>query len=61
MLSTELMSCYHVKCTMHYTCSYYAVHCKDNKDNLVWGRLDGWLNLVGWISGSIVVPLQGTW
>ena len=25
----------------------------------VWGRLDGWLGLVGWMSGSIVCPTAG--
>jgi len=38
MLSIELISCYHVTCTMHCTCSCYAVYCKHNKDNLGMGK-----------------------
>ena len=63
MLSTELRSCYHVTCTMHCTCSCYVVYFKWNiiKITWGWGRLDGWLDLIGWCTGSILlVPLQGT-
>ena len=34
MLSTELRSCYHVTCTMHYICSCYIVYFKYHKYNL---------------------------
>ena len=60
MLSTELMSCYHVTCTMHCTYSYYAMYFKYNKDNMGMGRLDGWLDLIGWMYWiHIVMPTAG--
>jgi len=51
MLSIEFRSCYHVTCTMHCTCSCSVVYCKWHiiKIILGWGRLDGWLDLIGWM------------
>jgi len=58
MLSTELRSSYQVNCIMYCICACYI---KIIKITWVWGRLDGWLDLIGWCTGSILlVPLQGT-
>ena len=59
MLSTELMSCYRITCTMSRTCSCYTIEWKIIKIIWVWGRLDGWLDHIGWLSGSIVCPTAG--
>ena len=62
-LSTELRSRYHVHRIMYSSCSCYIVYLilKIIKITWVWGRLDGWLDLIGWCIGSILlVPLQGT-
>ena len=59
MLSTELMSYYHVTCSMHCTCSCYVVYFKYNKDNLGMGRLDGWLDLIGWMYWIHIYPTTG--
>ena len=62
-LSTELRSCYHVTCIMYCVCSCYIAYLTYQIINVtgVWGRLDGWLDLIGWCTGSILlVPLQGT-
>ena len=49
MLSTELRSCYHVTCIMYCICSCYIVYLTYQIIKLtgVWGRLDGWLDLIG--------------
>jgi len=63
MLSTELRSSYPVTRIMYCNCSCYLVYCTYQIIKLigVWGRLDGWLDHIGWCTGSILlVPLQGT-
>ena len=47
----------HVPCTI----LVLAMQCSLNIMNITWGwgRLDDWLSLVGWISGSIVNPTAG--
>ena len=63
MLSTELRSSYQVNCIMYCICSCYIVYLTYQIIKLtgVWGRLDSWLDLIGWCTGSILlVPLQGT-
>ena len=62
-LSTELWSSYHVTCIMYSSCSCHIVDWTYQiiMRTWVWGRLDGWLDLIGWCTGSILlVPLQGT-
>ena len=56
MLSTELRSCYHVTRIMYCICSCYIVYLTYQiiKLTWVWGRLDGWLDLIGWCTGSIL-------
>ena len=56
MLSTELRSCYHVTHIMYCICSCYIVCVTYQiiKLTWVWGRLDGWLDLIGWCTGSIL-------
>ena len=58
MLSTELRSCSHDTCIMHCSCSCYTVYFKYQiiKIIWVWGRLNGWLDHIGWMSGSIICP-----
>ena len=61
MLSTELWSSYHVNRIMYCICSCYIVYLTYQIIKLtgVWGRLDGWLDHIGWMSGSIVCPTAG--
>ena len=62
MLSTELRSCYHVTYIMYCICSCYIVYFKYQiiKITWVWGRLDGWLDLIGWMYWiHIVCPTAG--
>jgi len=61
MLSTELWSSYHVTRIMYCICSCYIVYLTYQIIKLtgVWGRLDGWLDHIGWMSGSIVRPTAG--
>jgi len=61
MLSTELRSSYHVTRILYCSCSCYIVYLTYQiiKLTWVWGRLDGWLDLIGWMSGSIVCPTAG--
>ena len=59
MLSIKLRSCYHVTCTMHCTYSWYTVYFKYNKYNLEMGRLDGWLDLIGWMYWIHIYPTTG--
>ena len=59
MLSTELMSCYHVTCTMYWSCSWYSVYIKCVTYIMGLGRLDGWLDLIGLMFGSIICPTLG--
>ena len=56
ILSTELWSSYHVTRIMYCICSGYIVYLIYQIINLtgVWGRLDGWLDLIGWCTGSIL-------
>ena len=56
MLSTELRSCYPVIHIMYGIRSYYIVYLTYQiiKLTWVWGRLDGWLDLIGWCTGSIL-------
>ena len=56
MLSTELWSSYHVTCIMYCICACYIVYLTYQIIRLtwVWGRLDGWLDLIGWCTGSIL-------
>jgi len=60
MLSTELWSSYHVTRIMYSSCSYivYLTY-QIIMITWVWGRLDGWLDHIGWMSGSIVCPTAG--
>ena len=46
---------------MYHVPYLFLLYCimKDNKENLGMGRLDGWLGLVGWLSGSIVSHCRG--
>jgi len=63
MLSTELWSSYPVTSVMYSSCSYHIVYLTYQIIMItwVWGRLDGWLDHIGWCTGSILlVPLQGT-
>ena len=63
MLSTELWSSYHVTRITYCNGTCYIVYLTYQiiKLTWVWGRLDGWLDLIGWCTGSILlVPLQGT-
>ena len=61
MLSTELWSSYHVTHIMYCMCSCYSVYVTYQiiKIIWVWGRLDGWLDHIGWMFGSIVCPTAG--
>ena len=61
MLSTELRSSYHVTRIMYCIYSCYLVYLtyQIRKITWVWGRLDGWLDHIGWMSGSIVRPTAG--
>ena len=56
MLSTELWSSYHVTRILYCICSCYIVYLTYQiiKLTWVWGRLDGWLDLIGWCTGSIL-------
>ena len=56
MLSTELRSYYHVTHIMYCSCSCYIVYLTYQiiKLTWVWERLDGWLDLIGWCTGSIL-------
>ena len=56
-LSTELWSSYHVTRIMYCMCSCYSVYLTYQiiKLTWVWGRLDGWLDLIGWCTGSILL------
>ena len=54
------LTCYRI---MYCICSCYIEYLTYQiiKLTWVWGRLDGWLDLIGWCTGSILlVPLQGT-
>ena len=55
-LSTELWSSYHVTRIMYSSCSCYIVYLTYQiiKLTWVWGRLNGWLDLIGWCTGSIL-------
>ena len=52
---------YHVTRIMYCICSCYNVYLTYQIIKLtgVWGRLDGWLDHIGWMSGSIVHPTAG--
>ena len=52
MLSTELWSSYHVTRIMYSSYSCYFVYLIELTG--VWGRLDGWLDHIGWCTGSIL-------
>jgi len=56
MLSTELWSSYHVTRIMYSSYSCYIVYLTYQiiKLTWVWGKLDGWLDLIGWCTGSIL-------
>ena len=55
-LSTELRSSYHVTRIIYSSCSCYIVYMTYQIIKLtgVCGRLDGWLALIGWCTGSIL-------
>jgi len=59
MLSTELMSCYllHVPCIV----LVLAMLCTLNIIMITWGwgRLDGWLDLIGWMNWIHIYPIAG--
>ena len=61
MLSTEIRSYYPVTRIMYCIYSCYIVYLtyRITKITWVWGRLDGWLDHIGWMSGSIVRPTAG--
>jgi len=61
MLSTELRSSYHDTRIMYCIYSCYLVYLTYQiiKITWVWGRLDGWLDHIGWMFGSIVRPTAG--